>query len=75
MFTFLLLLLLVVQERLNYVSGGFLLTFLGSHFKSEFSALFQYKFTLPAGLTIYTTALKGKDSHTLCKEIFITLFM
>jgi hypothetical protein len=62
-----LLLLLVVQGRLNYVGvegggGEIVLTFLGSHFKSEFSALFQHKFILLAGLAIYTTALKGQDT-------------
>jgi hypothetical protein len=41
--------------------GGIVLTFLGSHFKSEVFALFQHKFLLLADLAIYTTALKRKD--------------
>jgi hypothetical protein len=48
--------------------GGIVLTFLGSHFKSEFSALLQYKFILLAGLTIYTTELKGKDVIYIVKK-------
>lgn len=72
----LLLLLLVVQERLNYVQRGrggggkIVLTFLGSHFTSKFSALFQYKFILLADLAIYTTVLKRKDTSYILYRNF-----